>query len=67
MISLGFKCIRLREQVKRNIERFPEHFMIRFTEKGTDSKVAQNAIPLKKHHGDSLPYVFYRTQNIAIS
>jgi len=52
------KNIRLREQVKRNIEKFPEHFMFRLTEKETDSMVSQNAIPSKKHLGGSLPYVF---------
>ncbi len=52
------KNIRLREQVKRNIEKFPEHFMFRLTEKETDFMVSQNAIPSKKHLGGSLPYVF---------
>ena len=50
--------IRLREQVKRNIEKFQEHFMFRLTEKETDSMVSQYAIPSKKHLGGSLPYVF---------
>jgi len=50
--------IRLREQVKRNIEKFPEYFMFRLTEKETDSMVSQYAIPSKKHLGGSLPYVF---------
>tara|TARA_B110000908_G_scaffold167940_1_gene221827 strand:- start:651 stop:1178 length:528 start_codon:yes stop_codon:yes gene_type:complete len=52
------KNIRLREQVKRNIEKFPEHFMFRLTEIETDLMVSQNAIPSKKHLGGSLPYVF---------
>jgi len=52
------KNIRLREQVKRNIEKFPEHFMFRLTETETDFMVSQNAIPSKKHLGGSLPYVF---------
>jgi len=52
------KNIRLREQVKRNIEKFPEHFMFRLTEIETDFMVSQNAIPSKKHLGGSLPYVF---------
>ncbi len=41
------KNIRLREQVKRNTEKFPEHFMFRLTETETDSMVSQNAIPSK--------------------
>jgi hypothetical protein len=52
------KNIRLREQVKRNMEKFPEHFMFRLTEMETDLMVSQNAIPSKKHLGGSLPYVF---------
>ena len=52
------KSIRLREQVKRNIDKFPEHFMFRLSETETDLMVSQNAIPSKKHLGGSLPYVF---------
>lgn len=52
------KSIRLREQVKRNMQKFPEHFMFRLTESETDFMVSQNAIPSKKHLGGSLPYVF---------
>lgn len=52
------KNIRLREQVKRNTEKFPDHFMFRLTETETDFMVSQNAIPSKKHLGGALPYVF---------
>jgi len=52
------KNIRLREQVKRNIDKFPEHFMFRLSEEETNFTVSQNAIPSKKHLGGSLPYVF---------
>ena len=52
------KNIRLREQVKRNLKKFPEHFMFRLTESETNFMVSQNAIPSKKHLGGSLPYVF---------
>jgi hypothetical protein len=52
------KAIRLREQVKRNIEKFPNHFMFQLTEDEVNSMVSQNAIPSKKHLGGSLPYVF---------
>jgi len=54
----GVKAIRLREQVKRNIDRFPGNFMFQLTETEVDSMVSQNAIPSKKHLGGSLPYVF---------
>ena len=52
------KSIRLREQVKRNIDKFPEHFMFRLSETETDLMVSHFAIPSKKHLGGSLPYVF---------
>jgi len=50
--------IRLREQVKRNIKRFPIDFMFQLNEKETKTMVSQNAIPSKKHLGGHLPYAF---------
>ena len=50
------KAIRLREQVKRNIDRFPENFMFQLTEEEVEFLVSQNAIPSKQHLGGSLPY-----------
>ena len=52
------KAIRLREQVKRNLEKFPFHFMFQLTEEEVESMVSQNAIPSKQHLGGSLPFVF---------
>ena len=52
------KAFRLREQVKRNMQRFPENFMFRLTEEETDFMVSQNAIPSKQHLGGHLPYAF---------
>jgi hypothetical protein len=61
------KSFRLKEQVKRNIERFPERFMFQLTfseaeeimSKKVDLKdLSQSAIPFKKLLGGSLPYVF---------
>ena len=54
----GVKPIRLREQVKRNRERFPEDFMFQLNNKEVDIMVSQNAIPSRQHPGGSLPYVF---------
>ncbi|MBX9783069.1 MAG: ORF6N domain-containing protein [Chitinophagaceae bacterium] len=54
----GVRAIRLREQVKRNIERFPGHFMFRLTAKEVEMMVSQNAIPSLKHLGGALPYAF---------
>ena len=50
------KAIRLREQVKRNIKRFPEDFMFHLTDEEVDAMVSQNAIPSRKQLGGSLPY-----------
>lgn len=52
----GVKAIRLREQVKRNAERFPENFMFQLTEVETETMVSQNAIPSKQQLGGTLPY-----------
>jgi len=54
----GVKAIRLREQVKRNIGRFPDDFMFQLTLNEVEFMVSQNAIPSKQHLGGSLPYVF---------
>ncbi len=49
---------RLREQVKRNIKRFPIDFMFQLTSDELNFMVSQNATPSKKHFGGTLPYVF---------
>lgn len=54
----GVKAIRLREQVKRNSERFPDDFMFQLSEDEVELMVSQNAIPSKQHLGGSLPLVF---------
>ncbi len=50
-IFYDVKPIRLREQVKRNIKRFPSNFMFQLTEEEVDLMVSQNAIPSKQHLG----------------
>lgn len=57
-IFYGVKSIKLREQVKRNIKRFPTDFMFELTKAEVDLMVSQNAIPSKQHLGGYLPYVF---------
>lgn len=52
------QAIRLREQVKRNLGRFPSNFMFQLTPKEVESMVSQNAIPSKQQLGGSLPYAF---------
>ncbi|MBI5663731.1 MAG: ORF6N domain-containing protein [Nitrospirae bacterium] len=54
----GVKPIRLREQVKRNIRRFPEDFMFQLNDQEIDIMVSQNAIPSRKYLGGHRPYVF---------
>jgi hypothetical protein len=57
-VLYGIKSIRLREQVKRNLVRFPSNFMFQLTEKEVENMVSQNAIPSIKHLGGYLPYAF---------
>jgi len=52
------KAIRLREQVKRNVEKFPQHFMFQLTTEEVEIMVSQNAIPSKQYLGGYLPLVF---------
>jgi hypothetical protein len=54
----GVKPIALRQQVKRNIGRFPKDFMFQLTLEEADYLVSQNVIPSKRSYGGSLPYVF---------
>ncbi len=54
----GVKAIRLREQVKRNPDRFPSLFMFQLTASELRDAVSQNAIPSHSHAGGSLPYAF---------
>ena len=54
----GVKTIALRQQVKRNLERFPEDFMFQLTQEESDVLVSQNVIPSKRSLGGSLPYAF---------
>ena len=57
-ILFGVKPYRLREQIARNPDKFPKHFMFRLNEVETEILVSQNAIPSKQALGGSLPYVF---------
>lgn len=54
----GTRPFRLREQVKRNIDRFPPLFMFQLTDKELRQVVSQNAIPSHSHTGGTLPYAF---------
>src|SRR5437660_4922307 len=52
------KPIAVRQEVKRNLDRFPEDFMFQLAEKEADLLVSQNVIPSKQSLGGYLPYVF---------
>ncbi|MCE3296172.1 MAG: DNA-binding protein [Crocinitomicaceae bacterium] len=52
------KPIRLREQLKRNLSRFPSHFMFQLNDDEANFLVAQNIIPSKHYYGGTMPYVF---------
>ena len=52
------KPIALRQQVKRNIERFPKDFMFQLSKEEVESLVSQNVIPSKQSLGGYSPYAF---------
>jgi hypothetical protein len=57
-VLYGVEPRRLREQVRRNIGRFPKHFMFQLSLKEVKFMVSQNAIPSVQSLGGSLPYAF---------
>ena len=56
----GVEARRMREQVKRNIERFPEDFMFKLNEYETKKVVTQFASPSLSWMGGTKPYAFTR-------
>jgi hypothetical protein len=54
----GVKPVALRQQVKRNRDRFPEDFMFQLTEEESKIMVSQNVIPSIQSLGGYLPYAF---------
>jgi ORF6N domain len=52
------KPIALRQQVKRNMTRFPEDFMLQLTAEEVNLLVSQNVIPSRRSLGGSRPYAF---------
>ncbi len=52
------KAIALRQQVKRNSERFPDDFIFQLSDEEVDVLVSQNVIPSRRSLGGSLPYAF---------
>lgn len=54
----GVKAIALRQQVRRNANRFPEDFMFQLVTEEVDRLVSQDVIPDHRSLGGHLPYVF---------
>lgn len=54
----GIETRVLKQQVKRNQDRFPDDFMFRLSEKEILVMVSQNVIPSKSHIGGSMPMAF---------
>jgi hypothetical protein len=54
----GIEPKKLRQQLKRNIDKFPKDYAFIVTESELDSMVSQNVTPSKQSFGGSLPYVF---------
>jgi hypothetical protein len=57
-ILYGVKTIALRQQVKRNADRFPDDFMFRLSQSEAEKLVSQSVIPSLQSLGGFLPYVF---------
>ncbi|MDZ4657733.1 MAG: ORF6N domain-containing protein [Bythopirellula sp.] len=54
----GVATIALRQQVQRNLNRFPEDFMFQLSAEEAEAMVSQNVIPSRRSLGGALPYVF---------
>src|ERR1700759_1532711 len=54
----GVETKRLKEQVKRNLSRFPSHFMFELTSQEHDSLRSQNATLKQGAHSKYPPYAF---------
>ncbi len=54
----GVETRRLKEQVKRNMDRFTIHYMFELTHEENESIRSQNAILKRGEYSKYLPYVF---------
>ena len=48
----------LKQAVKRNLDKFPDDFMFKLTEREIEKMVSQNVIPSKSHLGGAIPFAF---------
>jgi hypothetical protein len=49
---------KLRQQIKRNLEKFPKDYAYQISDEELDFMVSQNVTPSKKQYGGSNPWVF---------
>jgi phage regulator Rha-like protein len=54
----GTETRKLKQAVKRNIDRFPKDFMFKLTGKEIKEMVSQNVIPSKSYFGGAAPFAF---------
>ena len=54
----GIEPKKLRQQLKRNLEKFPKDYAFQLSDEQLETMVSQNVTPSKKEFGGSLPYVF---------
>lgn len=54
----GVETKRLKEQVNRNVARFPDHFMFELTKEEYENLRSQNATLKQGVHSKYLPYAF---------
>ncbi len=54
----GVKPIALRQQVKRNLDRFPDDFMFQLDKDEVENLLSQNVIPSRRSLGGAMPYAF---------
>jgi len=54
----GVETRRLKEQVRRNMERFPEHYMLELTKEESEASRSQNATLKRGGNIKYLPYAF---------
>lgn len=57
-VLYGVKPIALRQQVKRNKDRFPKDFMFQLTAAEAESLLSQSVIPSRRSLGGFMPYAF---------
>ena len=63
-ILYGIEPKKLRQQLKRNLDKFPEDYAYQLTDEEVEALVSQNVTPSKKQFGGACPWVF--TEKVCI-